>query len=526
VTHSTNVGSAGTLTGVTPAHARDAAIRTELWFRRGLWVASVLATLAILVSGGIMLWAQNELSPPESVVAAHSLMLANQGTLYYDLNQYPYTVSAYMPIFYSLEAGLIELGLLAFAAGRLLSFSAFLGILWVTARTVRVYTNNPTYEWIATLLVGICPLMVWWGAVGQVDILAIFFAVSAFYQFSRHDVLGESTLWRAALLAGLALFTKQTMVAAPVAIVLVLAMRDWKKALRFALGLGVLLAIAVLTLNSLLDGRFLQNTVFANMNPLSGEKLLAQLQYFGGVCGGLLVIVIAATTGIGRKSNLAPFVYVACAALVFLGTAPKVGSDTNYQLELSIALAICAAVGLHQLDFLNLYFRGSKSWVTLLVLPLAVHVVVGVRVASNMFVARVMNEQLFRAEITALQPHVAAEGGRVLSTDFNAMVRLRHKMDVEPLIYGLLVNAGLVNPEPVRRDLEHGAFATVILHEDVFHPQPAGNRELAALPAAQLDEIRRHYRLAAHVPGPFLNGVYVYQPASENSLKAGEQLAQ
>ena len=67
--HSTNVGSAGTLTGVTPAHARDAAIRTELWFRRGLWVVSALATLAILVSGGIMLWAQNELSPPESVVA-------------------------------------------------------------------------------------------------------------------------------------------------------------------------------------------------------------------------------------------------------------------------------------------------------------------------------------------------------------------------------------------------------------------------------------------------------------------------
>ena len=248
------------------------------------------------------------------------------------------------------------------------------------------------------------------------------------------------------------------------------------------------------------------------------------MQYFGGVCGGLLVIVIAATTGIRR--NLAPFVYVACSALVFLGTAPKVGSDTNYQLELSIALAICAAVGLHQLDFLNLYFRGSKSWVTLLVLPLAVHIVVGVRVASNMFVARVMNEQLFRAEVTALQPHVAAEGGRVLSTDFNAMVRLRHRMDIEPLIYGLLVNAGLVDPEPVRRDLERGAFSTVILHEDVFHPQSAGNRELAALPASQLDEIRRHYRLAAHVPGPFLDGVYVYEPATDNPPKAGEQLAQ
>jgi len=508
---STDIVSAGTLAGVTRP---DAAVRTELWFRRGLWAASGLAALAILISAGIMLWAQNELSPPESVVAAHALMLAHQGTLYYDLNHYPYTVSAYMPIFYTLQAGLVQLGLPSFTAGRLISLLAFLGLIAAAAGTVRVYTGNRVHQWIAAILVGISPLTVYWGVVGQVDMLALSFTVAAIYQFSRHDMLNEPTLWRAGTFAALALFTKQTMVAAPVAMLAVLLLRDWKKAVRFGLSLGIPLAAAVLALNAATDGRFLQNTVFANLNPFSGEKLLAQIQYLGGVSGGLLVIALAALFGPGRKT-LAPFLYLASSTLVFLVTAPKIGSDTNYELEVSIALAICAVVGLHQLDFLRLHFAGSKSWVTLLLLPLGVHTVVGVRVAANIFTGRVANEQIFRSEILGLRPWVAPEGGRVLSTDFNAMVRLRQRMDVEPLIYGLLVNAGRIDPEPIRRDLARGAFSTVILHEDVFQPPLAGSAELAALPAAQLDEVRRHYRLAAHVSGPFLNGVYVYQPLPE-----------
>jgi hypothetical protein len=507
VTDSIQVASAGTRARVTAAQAPA---RVELWFRRALLAASGLAALAMGISAGLALWSQNELAPPESVVAAHSLMLAEHGTLYYDLSRYPYTVSAYMPIFYGLEAGLIRLGLPAFAAGRLLSMAAFLGLIVVARRTVGVYTGDRTMMWIAGIAVGICPLLLIWGVVGQVDVLAVFFAAASFYQFARHDALGEPTLWRAGVLVALALFTKQTMIAAPVAMVLVLAARDWKQGLQFALALGIPLAVAVAGLNAAMDGRFAQNAIFANMNPFSGEKLVAQLQFFGGVCGGLLVICLAALPKLR-----APGVYLACAAGVFLATAPKVGSDTNYQLELAVALAMCAAIGLHRLDFLRLHFAGSKSWVTLLILPLGVHAAVGVRMASNIFPARYGNEQVFRGEVNALRPLVPAQGGLVVSTDFNAMVRLRQRMDVEPLIYGLLVDAGQIDPEPVRRDLERRAISTVILHDDVFQPAVHGNAEIAALPSVQLAELRKHYRLAAHIPGPFLDGVYVYKPLEQ-----------
>src|SRR5258708_11174608 len=97
---------------------------TEKWFRRIAIGFGAVACLAILCHLGAMLWAQNEFAQPESVVAAQSTMLARDGTWYYSLKDYPYTVNAYMPLFYLLDAGLIRLGLPVFLGARLVSFTA------------------------------------------------------------------------------------------------------------------------------------------------------------------------------------------------------------------------------------------------------------------------------------------------------------------------------------------------------------------------------------------------------------------
>ena len=490
----------------------------ENWFRRGLWVATALAAIVILGYFATMLWASNELSPPESVVAAQSLMLAHDGTLYYDLKHYPYTVCAYMPAFYWLESGLIRTGLSAFQAGRWISLAALLGLIALSGKLVLLYTGDANSAWVGSLAVASSSLLASWGTVGQVDILAAFFALAAFYQYSRFHVRGESTLWIAGVLAALALFTKQTMVAAPIAIFVLLWTRDRKKALGFGVIFGAGMAGLVLGINAALDGRFLANTVFANMNPFSGAKFVAQLRYFASVSSGLLVMVVASFSRLVRGRNFAPCVYLGFAMAVFLGTAAKIGSDTNYQIESTLLLAVCAAIGLHEIDFFRLYFSQSKTWITLLLLPLALHMAMGYRVSANALLARLANEKLFRAEVDQLGPFVPSSGGLVLSTDFNAMVRLRQRMDVEPLIYNLLTSVGVIDSEPVRGDLARGAFSTVILSQDVFQEQPVAGPEIGTLPASQLEEVRKHYRLVQHIPGPYLDGVYVYQPALSETL--------
>ena len=481
-------------------------------------MASALAAIVLLCYVATMLWAVNELSPPESVVAAQSLMLAHDGTLYYDLKHYPFTVCAYMPSFYWLESGLIRTGLSAFHAGRWISLAALLGLIALCGRIALLYTGDRHAAWVASLAAASSSLLGSWGTIGQVDMLAAFFALAAFYNYSRFEVRGANSLWIAGLYAVLAIFTKQTMMAAPVAIFFCLLTRDRKKALWFAAILGTSVAAAALAINAALDGRFLANTVFANMNPLSATKFLAQFRYFVSISFGMLVIVAVSFGRMLRGRALAPCVYLILAGLVFLGTAAKVGSDTNYQIESTLLLAVCAAIGLHQISFFQLYFERSKSWITLVLIPLALHMAIGYRVSANVLLARLVNEKLFRAEIEQLKPYIQPSGGLVLSTDFNAMVRLRQRMDVEPLIYNLLVSVHVIDPEPVRSDLASGAFSTVILSEDVFQPQQFGDAEIGTLPRIQLDEVRKHYRLAQHVPGPFLDGVYVYQPVVRETL--------
>src|SRR6185312_10511234 len=127
-------------TELSAAGASPAASSVEQGFRRGLWVVSALAAIVLLCYLATMLWAVNELSPPESVVAAQSLMLVHDGTLYYDLKHYPFTVCAYMPSFYWLESGLIRAGFSAVHAGRWISFAALLGLIVLCGRIVFLYT--------------------------------------------------------------------------------------------------------------------------------------------------------------------------------------------------------------------------------------------------------------------------------------------------------------------------------------------------------------------------------------------------
>ncbi len=486
--------------------------RTETWFRRILIVFAVAAALGILGHLGLVFWAQNAFTGGESVVGAHTSMLVHDGTLYYDFHHYPYTVAPYTPLFYLLDAGLQKLGLPVYTAGRLISFAASLGIIVLSWYLTLLYTKDRYSAAMSALLFGTSSLLFIWGTVGQVDVLGLFWALAAFYLYSRYTLLGERTLIWAGVCVFLSFFTKQTFLACPAAICLHLFFTRRKAlALRFGVLLTVAVAIVCLSLDSVLGGRFLADTVKANLNPYSVHKLLLHLRFALFVAGPLVIIAALGARQAIRKCGAAPFVYLAVAALVFLGSAPKAGSDLNYQLEFTMLLMLCASLSLHALDFFHLSILRSRTWITLLQLPLGVFLVVNLRTTANVLLLRYVTEQQSRVELTALTPYFA-DGGRVLSADYNALVRLRGRLDVEMAFYNLLVSSGVVDPEPVRRDLAASAFSTIVLVEDVFHEAGPLDVEISTLPAAQLDEIRKHYRLVKQIPGPALDGVYVYKP--------------
>jgi Dolichyl-phosphate-mannose-protein mannosyltransferase len=472
----------------------------------------VIAIVAVLCHLVILFWAQNEFTQPESVVGAQATMLARDGTLYYDLNRYPYTVAAYMPIFYWLSAGLIKLGFPIFLAGRLWSSAAMLGIFVLTWRLLILYTGDRYCAWTGTVICATTALISVWGIVGQVDTVAIFWTLAAFYLFSRYYIRGDSTLVWAGACVLAAFFTKQTTLACPAAILVLLWFRNRKVALQFGATLGAIAVLLVLTINTALSGRFLADTVIANMNPLALEKLRVHAGYAVIAIGQLLIIAAAGARRALRGPGVALYVYFAMAATMLGLTGGKIGSDSNYQIESTVVLILCVCMALHELDFFPLVFSGSRNWVTLLQAPLLIHLLLNLQIEAHIFSGRISKEKQLRNQIAALRPYLA-DGGKVISADINSMARLHGRLDVEPQVYRMLLAASVVDPEPVRRDLAASVFSTVLLFQDARQKEDP-DLEIPCLPAAQIEEIRKHYKLVDHLPGPYVAGIYVYKPVT------------
>ena len=494
-----------------PAVGRSERAGITKGYRLVVLTAASIAGIALVCHFALMLWAQHEFSSPESVVAAQSMMLAHDGTLYYGLRDYPYTVNAYMPLFYLLDAALIKTGLGAYTGARLVSFAAMLGIFVLVRQLLWLYTRSKACAWTGLILCASTSLVLSWGTVGQVDMLAIFFAMLGFYQYSRYAVEGAPTLLLAGACVLIACFTKQTAIACPAAIVVLLWCRNRRAALLFAGGVGGFALLAVLAINAFTNGRFLSNTLFANLNPFAWDKLWTHVHYMLIGAGELAIIAALGFRALRRHPGKALFLYLGFAMCVLGITAPKVGSDSNYQIEATILLVLCACVSLDALDFFPSLMRNSKSWVTLLQLPLAIHLVLNFRIVEPFLVTRFLHERQFRQQVAAERPYLA-DGGRVLSADINGVTHLRGYLEVEPLIYTLLVRGGRIDPQPVLRDIAAEAFSTIVLYRDVNRPFSA-DLELLAFTDAQLDQVRKHYQLVAHIPGPYLSGVFVYKPA-------------
>ena len=496
--------------GVEPAGASRA-------LRRFLGVVGLLAALAITAQVITALRSRHEITQVESIVGFHATMLANGAGLYYDFEHYPFTVSPYGPLFYSLAAVLHQAGLPVLLAGRLISLLALLLLLYLCWRLLLLYTEDQATALVGTLLIAATANLLNWGTVGQSDMLGLCFSMAGFYQYSLYRSSGRraSLAWSGLAIA-LAVFTKQSFVAAGASVALLVFLANRRRGLWFTACLSACGLALALGLNALVEGRYFQNAVLANLNPFSMEKVWRHLQYFLPAAGGLLVLTAAGWARGKPAARLHPLhVYLLAAAGVMALTAPKVGSDLNYQVETMVLLGLCAGWSLHRLDFLPLWLRRDPGWITLLQIPLLLHIVLNLALTAKTVLQRNVLEEFRRQEMAALRPYLTPQK-RVLSVQIDPLLQAGKPLEVEPLIYTLLVNAGLVDPEPVRRDLAERRFSLVILYEDIFSgPMLSTNAEVPSLPEAHLEEIRNHYRLVAHIPGALLAGDFLYEPIAE-----------
>jgi hypothetical protein len=436
----------------------EKAPRPEIFFRRILFGMSTVTGLAFLLQAAVSLWAVFGFAEVESIIAAHARMWAAGGGLYTDLNHYPFTVSCYGPLLYAFETLGIFAGLDPLTTGRSLSMAALSGVIFMAYRLLKLTCENKYSTWVGTLLVASTANLVTWGTSGRADMLGLFFSAAALERYFTYREHGRRTnLLASAALIAAAIFTKQTFAAAGATIAILHFSANRKSGLRFVFGLGSAGVAVALALNWATDGGYIANAVTANLNPFQASNLVDQLRYFAFTA--IPLCLLAAAGLMARKGwSVHPFVlYLAFAVPVFLATAPKIGSDLNYQIETGVALGLCAGLALDRLRFFRLLFAGDQGWVTLLQVPLLLHIVLNAAVTGKVALQRVGRELARQEQFAQLAPRINGPG-RLLSVDTDFLTRSNHLIEVEPFIYHRLVDAAIVNPEPVLEDLQDGPF--------------------------------------------------------------------
>jgi hypothetical protein len=498
-------------TAVNPAARRQAC---ALAFR---WISGFVG-LGLIAHLTVMLWAQHDFTPVEALVALQGNMFAHGQGLYWGVNRYPYTISAYGPILYAISGLLQKWGLPAYQSGRMVSFAALLTALWLCWQALGYLTKNKFARAAAVILAASTANILFWGTTGQTDMLGATFALAAFTAFLKFR---EQRDLRALALAGvmvvLAVFTKQTFLAAGAAIGLTLLWdgrkrgEDRKRAIWWISGVAAAGVAIAFGLNTATHGGYFEDAILANFGPfaLVFFKLRQHVEYLLLTGSGVIVAALAGVRRISRRT--APlYLYAALATAVWLLTAPKIGSDLNYQIEMMLVFAICAGVALDRLDFFDSIFTGRRSWVTLLQMPLVLHLAVNLLLTGRGVAERALEEPAKARETAALQPFVSRPGKLFLG-QYDPLVQYRGSIDIEPYIYCLLVKAGITKPEPVLLDLATRRFSTIILDEDLFNDRPVErDPELATLPASLAEAIRQNYRIVKHLDGP--NNPYIYEP--------------
>ena len=204
-----------------------------------------------------------------------TMRMLDSGKAYQPLDNPPYVVCPYTPLF-MLTTGLVHmLGINLLTAGRALSLFSTLGVGVALAFIVVKVTPGraPLLQRVAgAAFTGVLPLLMddvlGWASLMRVDMLALFLmyaGVGVYLSAGGREVC----LHLSGVLFVLAIFTKQTMISGPLACLAVGLLVDPRRTLRVCASAGLLLVAGVACAAAVTHGGFLTHILTYNRNPFS-----------------------------------------------------------------------------------------------------------------------------------------------------------------------------------------------------------------------------------------------------------------
>ena len=437
--------------------------------------------------------------------------LTHLSEAFHRIEQYPYVPFNYMPLYHVATRGMALLTNDLLSAGRWVSFLSAL-MTGLVIGVLAWLAFPPLFSvFIRATAAIMCGLLCFsldtisWARFMRIDMLAVLFTfggLTLFAAASRRRGLD----YAAFLLFVLALFTKQTYVAAPAACLLIVWIGDRARAVRL-LCFAVLLAGAGLTVLVVpTHGIALVNLISYNRNPFSVLNMLGIVQLNVGTMIPLAAISFAVPVAIGTRVARLPHVIrwdvvrrwlegsqtrrvmVLCSLHMLLAfavsfTCGKKGSNYNYFLEWNVAC--CVPAGL--VIVFALRRIGTKTITASSLVPLLLLLLFGTNgpaaLAERLWPSPPSTQAKNNEQVTAFLRGIA---GPVYSENMTLLLKNGKEAPAEPDLITNLARLGSWDEQPFVDRIESGYFSAVIVTTSLDN----GNRFTPAVRAA----IQKAYR--------------------------------
>jgi hypothetical protein len=419
----------------------------------------------------------------------------------------PLTVTAYTPLYYLLVGWLQRLsGDTGYSVGRLVSVAAMLVSAALLAWSVRCVAGRWQGGLLAAGLFLTQNLTVQlWASLHRVDPLALCFTLAGLALTTG----GRTTL--AAVPLALAVLTKQSYLAAPLCVVVVLWPRRGS-IVRFGAVFLVSLALAVAAGQWLSGGWMLWHTVVANANPFD-------FQYFGAMFGAFVqfnALPLVAATALFSLSARGPErlwrAYFVVSGLEALATVGKLGASSNYWLELTAATGVLLGILAVRLAKPPEPEPGSRApfssaglaslvLAALLMCLTAYQATVGQ--ALDLHFTGATDGIAAQREVASL---VASEPGRVLTDDPGLALLAGKPVEFEFVIFTILAAQGVWDEAPILEAINARQFGLVVLEQPLEEPP-------RPLITARFTQTVRAALQAGYAPAGQQAGYWFYRPS-------------
>ncbi|MBI5649700.1 MAG: hypothetical protein HZC40_04520 [Chloroflexi bacterium] len=369
------------------------------WLWLAVWIGLAIYLAFALWLGFAGLAYPYQLDYGEGIVLWFAQELARGHAIYKPLTEFPYASSNYPPVALMLAAMLMPIFGDGYGAGRLLNFASALIVAALIFRIVRVETRmslrmslravfakqSPTWSTpaiLAAIFFLASPYIYHWVSLFRVDLIGLAFAFTAIYfawKREQNPITNASRELRIAnyelrianyylpitIFSLLALYTKHTLLSAPLAIFIALFRRDKGAAIKFALALGASGGAIYLALDVWTRGGFSAGLIESNATVFLFEQLVALLKNFVTTFPVLILLAGWAWFARIRARRIGVLEWYALSAFAALALSGRVGAWENYFFE---AIAItCVYFGI-QISNFKLRIANRELRITILLL--------------------------------------------------------------------------------------------------------------------------------------------------------------